>query len=83
MREQYKGRLLDDGHLPIPKVVVDKLKIDRKSRLCITVDVEKTSKKDKILSYAGLLSDLTEEEEKKLNEGIGRKSLFGQRKAEI
>jgi hypothetical protein len=38
---------------------------------------------DKILSYAGLLSDLTEEERKRFDETVKRRSLFGNRKAEI
>ena len=36
-----------------------------------------------ILAYAGLLSDLTEEEERRFGESIKRRSFFGQRKAEI
>jgi hypothetical protein len=80
MQEEYTGRLLEDGHLSIPKDIIDKLKIDRASRLRVTVKVEGKAKKEKILAYAGLLSDLTQEEESRFGESIKRRSLFGQRK---
>jgi len=83
MQEEYTGKLLEDGHLSIPKGIVNKLKIDRGSRLRVTVKVEGKAKKENILAYAGLLSDLTEEEERRFDECIKRRSLFGQRKAEI
>ena len=40
MQEEYTGRLLEDGHLSIPKGIVIKLKIDRVIRLRVTVKVE-------------------------------------------
>ena len=83
MQEEYTGRLLEDGHLSIPKGIVNKLNIDRGSRLRVTVKVEGKVKKENILASAGLLSDLTEEEERRFDESIKRRSLFGQRKAEI
>ncbi len=83
MQEEYTGRLLEDGHLSIPKGIVNKLNIDRGSRLRVTVKVEGKGEKEKILTYAGLLSDMTEEEERRFDESIKRRSLFGQRKAEI
>lgn len=83
MQEEYTGRLLEDGHLSIPKEIVDKLKIDRASTLRVTVKVERKEKKEKILAYAGLLSDLTVEEEEQFGESIKRRRLFGERKAEI
>jgi hypothetical protein len=83
MQEQYTGTLLEDGHVSIPKEIIDKLKIHRGSRLRVTVKVEKGMSKEKILSYAGLLSDLTAEEQERFDESIKRRSLFGQRKAEI
>jgi len=83
MQEEYAGRLLEDGHLSIPKEVIDKLKINKGSRLRVRVEVEGKPKKEKILGYAGLLSDLTGEEEKRFSESIKRTSLFGQRKVEI
>ncbi len=83
MQEQYTGILLEDGHVSIPKEVIDKLKIHRGSRLRVTVKVEKGVSKEKILSYAGLLSDLRAEEQVRFDESIKRRSLFGQRKAEI
>ena len=83
MQEEYTGRLLEDGHLSIPKEIVNKLNIDRGSKLRVTVKVEGKVKKENILAYAGLLSDLTEEEDRRFDESIKRRSLFGQRKAEI
>ena len=76
MQEEYTGTLLEDGHISIPQEIIDKLKIDRGSKLRVTVEVEKGLSKDKILSYAGLLSDLTEKEEKLFNESIKRRSFF-------
>ena len=76
MQEEYTGRLLKDGHLTIPKEIIDKLKIDKGSKLRVTVEVEGKAKKEKILTYAGLLSDLTEKEEKLFNESIKRRSFF-------
>ena len=83
MQEQYAGTLLEDGHVSIPKEIIDKLNIHRGSRLRVTVRVEKGMSKEKILSYSGLLSDLTAEEQMRFDESIKRRSLFGQRKAEI
>jgi hypothetical protein len=83
MQEEYTGTLLEDGHISIPQEIIDKLKIDRGSKLRVTVEVKKGRSKDKILSYAGLLSDLTGEERKRFDEAIKRKSFFGSRKAEI
>jgi hypothetical protein len=83
MQEEYTGTLLEDGHISIPQEIIDKLKIYRGSKLRVTVAVEKEISKDKILSYAGLLSDLTEEERKRFDETVKRRSLFGNRKAEI
>ena len=83
MQEEYTGTLLEDGHISIPKQIIDKLKIERGSRLRVTVEVEKRISKEKILSYAGLLSDLTVEEQRRFDVSIERRSLFGRRKAEI
>ena len=84
MQEEYTGTLLEDGHISIPKEIIDKLKITRGSRLHVTVvKVAKGISKEKILSYAGLLSDLTEQEQRRFDEDIERRSLFGQRKTEI
>jgi len=51
MQEEYTGRLLKDGHLTIPKEIIDKLKIDKGSKLRVTVEVEGKAKKEKILTY--------------------------------
>ena len=83
MQEEYAGRLLEDGHLSIPKEVIDKLKINKGSRLRVRVEVEGKPKKEKILGYAGLLSDLTEEEVKRFDDSIRRRSFFGERNVEI
>ena len=83
MQEEYTGTLLEDGHISIPQEIVDKLKIYRGSKVRVTVKVEREISKEKILSYAGLLSDLTGEEQKRFDESIKRRSLFGQRKATI
>ena len=83
MQEEYTGTLLEDGHISIPQEIIDKLRIDKGSKLRVTVEVEKRISKDKILSYAGLLSDLTGKEQKRFNETIKRRSLFGNRKAEL
>ena len=83
MQEEYAGTLLKDGHISIPKEIIAKLKIDRGSRLRVIVKVEKGISKKKILSYAGLLSDLTPEENRRFDESIERRSFFGQRKVEI
>jgi len=83
MQEEYTGRLLKDGHLSIPKDIIHKLKIDKESKLRVTVEVEEKAKKEKILTYAGLLSDLTEEEETLFDESIKRRRLFGKRKPKI
>lgn len=87
---EYIGNLLEDGHLSIPKEVIDRLKINRKSKIHITLEIEEKSKKiisylkkNNILSYAGLLSDLTPEEEKQFNDSIKRRNLWGRRKIEI
>ena len=50
MQEEYAGRLLEDGHLSIPKEVIDKLKINKGSRLRVRVEVEGKPKKEKIVS---------------------------------
>jgi CxxC motif-containing protein len=83
MQEEYTGTLLEDGHISIPQEIVDKLKIYRGSKVRVTVKVERGISKEKILSYAGLLSDLTGEEQKRFDESIKRRSLFGKRKAKI
>jgi hypothetical protein len=83
MQEEYTGTLLEDGHISIPQEIIDKLKIDSGSKLRVTVEVQKGMSKRKILSYAGLLSDLTGEERKRFDETVKRRSLFGTRKAEI
>jgi len=83
MQEEYTGRLLKDGHLSIPKEIIDKLKIDKGTNLRVIVEVAGKAKKEKILAYAGLLSDLTEEQERRFGESIKRRSLFGQRKPKI
>ena len=83
MQEEYNGRLLEDGRLYIPKEIINKLKIDKKSRLRVTIKLEGKAQKEKILSYAGLLSELTEEEEKRFDESIKRRSFFSERNEEI
>ncbi|MEE8431679.1 MAG: hypothetical protein V3S16_10545 [Candidatus Desulfatibia sp.] len=83
MQEEYTGKLLEDGHLYIPKKIINKLKIDKGSKLRVTITVEGKAEKEKILACAGLLSDLTEEEEKRFDESIKRRSFFGERKVEI
>ncbi|MEA2095971.1 MAG: hypothetical protein U9P73_04665 [Candidatus Cloacimonadota bacterium] len=83
MQEEYTGTLLEDGHIHIPQEIIDKLKIYRGSKVRVTVKVERKISKEKILSYAGLLSDLTGEEQKRFDESIKRRSLFEQRKATI
>ena len=82
MQEEYTGTLLEDGHISIPQEIIDKLKIDKGSKLRVTVKVVKGKTKNKILSYAGLLSDLTGDEQKRFEENVMRRSLFGNRKAE-
>ena len=83
MQEEYTGTLLEDGHIHIPQEIIDKLKIYKGSKVRVTVKVEREISKKKILSYAGLLSDLTGEEQKRFDESIKRRSLFEQRKAKI
>ena len=83
MQEEYTGELLEDGHLSIPKGIVDKLKIDTGSRLQVTVKVKEKTKKENILALAGLLSDLSMEDEKRFDESVKRRSLFDQRKVEV
>ena len=83
MREEYTAILLEDGHISIPQEIIDKLKIDRGSKLRVTVSVEKGASKNTILSYAGLLSDLTGEQEKRFDESVKRRSFFQNRKAQI
>lgn len=76
MQEEYTGTLLEDGHISIPQEIIDKLKIDRGSKLRVTVKVEKGISKEKILSFAGLLSDLTGDERKQFDETVKRRSLL-------
>ncbi len=83
MQEEYIGTLLEDGHISIPHEIVDKLKIYKGSKLRVIVKVERGASKKRVLSYAGLLSDLTVDEQGRFDESIKRRSLFGQRKAEI
>jgi hypothetical protein len=83
MQEEYTGTLLDDGHISIPQEIVDKLKIERGCKLRVTVSVEKRVSKNRILSYAGLLSDLTDEQERRFDESVKRRSFFEKRKAQI
>ena len=83
MQEEYTGTLLEDGHIHIPQEIVDKLKIYKGSKVRVIVKVERERSKEKILSYAGLLSDLTGEEQKRFDESIKRRSLFEQRKAKL
>ena len=63
--------------------VINKLKIDKGSRLRVTIKLEGKAQKEKILSYAGLLSELTEEEEKRFDESIKRRGFFSERNVEI
>ena len=83
MQEEYTGTLLEDGHISIPQEIIDKLNINRGSRLRVIVEVKKGVSKKKIMSYAGLLSDLNGEEIKRFDETVERRSLFGSRKTEI
>ena len=83
MQEEYTGTLLEDGHISIPQEIIDKLNINRGSKLRVIVEVKKGVSKGKIMSYAGLLSDLNGEEIKRFDETVKRRSLFGSRKAEI
>ncbi len=83
MQEEYTGTLLENGHISIPKEIIEKLKINKGSKLHVTVKVEKERSKERILTYAGLLSDLTGEEERRFDESIKRRRFFGQRKTEI
>ena len=76
MQEEYTGTLLEDGHISIPQEIIDKLKIDRGSKLRVTVEVEKGMSKEKILSFAGILSDLTGEQRKQFDETVKRRSLY-------
>jgi len=75
MQEEYTGTLLEDGHISIPQEIIDKLNIGRGSKLHVTVKIEKGISKDTILSYAGLLSDLTGEENKRFDESVKRRSF--------
>jgi len=83
MQEEYTGTLLEDGHISIPQEIIDKLNINRGSKLRVIVEVKKGVSKEKIMSIAGLLSDLNGEEIKRFDETVKRRSLFGNRKAEI
>jgi len=83
MQEEYSGKLLDDGHLSIPKVIIDRLKINRESSLRVSVRVVKKSKREKILAYAGLLSDLTPQEDTCFDDSVERRSLFGRREVDV
>jgi bifunctional DNA-binding transcriptional regulator/antitoxin component of YhaV-PrlF toxin-antitoxin module len=78
MQEEYTGTFLEDGHISIPQEIIEKLKIDRGCKLRVTVEVEKGISKDRILSYAGLLADLTGEERKRFDGTVKRRSLFNQ-----
>jgi len=73
MQEEYSGRLLENGHLSIPKGIIDKLSISEDSKLHVTVKVLKKARKSTILAYAGLLSDLTQQEERQFDESIKRR----------
>lgn len=77
MQEEYTGTLLEDGHISIPPEIVNRLQLRKGSKLRIRVELEKTSNKDRILHYAGLLSDLTNEEEREFNESIERRIIIG------
>lgn len=83
MQEEYTGELLDDGHLSIPKGIVSKLKLAKGSKLRVIVEVEKNRMKENILAFAGLLSDLTNEDEQRFEDSVKRRSLFGDRKTEV
>lgn len=83
MQEEYPAKLLENGHLSIPKGIIDKLNINKNSNLRVTVKVLNKQKKARILAYAGLLSDLTQQEDRQFNESIKRSSLFEQRKVEL
>lgn len=41
MQEEYTGTLLEDGHISIPQEIIDKLKINKGSKLRVIVQVEK------------------------------------------
>jgi hypothetical protein len=45
MQEKYIGRLLEDGHLSIPKEIVEKLKINRDSAIHVIVQVRGQNQK--------------------------------------
>ena len=76
MQEEYTGTLLEDGHISVPQEIIDKLNIGRGSKLRVTVKVEKGISTDTILSCAGLLSDLTGEQEKRFDESVKRRSFY-------
>jgi hypothetical protein len=83
LHEENTGRLIEDGHISIPKEIIDKLKIDRGSKLRVTVEVEKGSSRGTILSYGGMLSDLTEEQEKRFDESVKRRRFVQNTRAEV
>ena len=41
MQEEYTGKLLEDGHISIPQEIIEKLKINKRSKLRVIVQVEK------------------------------------------
>ena len=47
MQEEYTGTLLEDGHISIPQEIIDKLNINRGSKLRVIVEVKKSSIKEK------------------------------------
>ncbi|MFZ5994952.1 MAG: hypothetical protein ACOYU4_08210 [Thermodesulfobacteriota bacterium] len=53
------------------------MRLRKGSKLRIRVEPEKTGNKDRILHYAGLLSDLSDEEEREFNESIERRIIIG------
>ena len=83
MQEEYTGTLLEDGHISIPQEIIDKLNINRGSKLRVIVEVKRGVSKERIMSFAGLLSSLNGEEIKRFDETVKRRSLFGSRKTAI
>lgn len=83
MQEEYIGTMLEDGHISIPQEIVNRLQIRKGNKLRIKVELEKANTKDTILAYAGLLSDLSDDEERKFDESVQRRSLFEKRKTDI
>ena len=72
----FKGKYLEDGHLPIPKEVVDSLLLRRGEEVRVMVEKGKFDKEG-FLKLFGIWKDKSEEEINIFREIVKEREMFG------